>query len=211
MNHKNNGHQGSRQTQRHPGAPSGKKKPGNSNGSYRSKNDRNGKPSGRSPHRNQGPRRNTNLNLRRQLDPFEVFRIYHLGLVSDTQFRRMSLVDAARVFQVHPNELKQYMVRQGIDLDTIHKTDFDLDLARLDIKVAPEGIDKTEVARQLYLEFVDMRGPWEIVEDSPPAEAEVTPDTKNTAPHEASGPTTGKANSAEAWTAPSPMAKSNRS
>ena len=41
------------------------------------------------------------------------------------------------------------MVRQGIDLDTIHRTEFDLELARLDIKVAPEGINKTEVARQL--------------------------------------------------------------
>ena len=41
-----------------------------------------------------------------------------------------------------------------MDPDTLLNRDFDMALAQLDIQVAPEGVDRTELARNIYEDFL---------------------------------------------------------
>jgi len=43
-----------------------------------------------------------------------------------------------------------------MDHQTLKDVDYDLSLARLDVRVAPEGIDKKELARPLFDEFAEL-------------------------------------------------------
>jgi len=40
-----------------------------------------------------------------------------------------------------------------MDADALLNTEFDLTMAQLDIQVAPEGVDRVELARGIYEEF----------------------------------------------------------
>ncbi len=40
-----------------------------------------------------------------------------------------------------------------MDAETVMNTDFDLAMAQIDIQVAPEGVDRVELAKGIYQEF----------------------------------------------------------
>jgi hypothetical protein len=50
--------------------------------------------------------------------------------------------------------IRQILQEYEMDPDTLLNRDFDMALAQLDIQVAPEGVDRTELARNIYEDFL---------------------------------------------------------
>lgn len=90
------------------------------------------------------------------IDPFDLFCACFMGLMPDGTYRGAGLVEVAKRFRRTPGEIKQMLDRYGMDPETLKTVDFDLSLAKLDIQVAPEGIDRREIARGLFEEFCDL-------------------------------------------------------
>lgn len=59
----------------------------------------------------------------------------------------------ARRFGVEASEIKQILQEVGMDPQALLDTEFDLTMAQMDIQVAPEGVDRVELARGIYEEF----------------------------------------------------------
>lgn len=91
-----------------------------------------------------------------ELDAFELFCCYHLGITSRNTYERPNARDVARRFNVSIDEMHDALRRFGIDNDALKGCDFDISLARLDIKVAPEGIDRREIAKMLFNEMLEV-------------------------------------------------------
>lgn len=90
------------------------------------------------------------------IDPFDLFCAYFMGLMPDGTYRGAGIGEVAKRFRRTPGEIQQMMHDYGMDPDTLAKVEFDLNLAKLDIQVAPEGIDRRELARGLFEEFCDL-------------------------------------------------------
>ena len=87
------------------------------------------------------------------LDPFELFCAYYLGITTEKHYRPANIHDVARRFNVESGVIRQVLQANGMDADTMLNIDFDLTMAQIDIQVAPEGVDRVELARALYDEF----------------------------------------------------------
>lgn len=92
-----------------------------------------------------------------RIDPFELFCAYHLGITADGGYRLQNIHDLARRFGVPPGELKQALTEYEMDPQTMINSDFDLTLAQLDMQVAPEGVDRRELAKVWFEEFQNAR------------------------------------------------------
>lgn len=90
-----------------------------------------------------------------ELVPFEIFCAYHLGITADNRYRKPRSRDVSRRFGVSVNEMHDAMKRFKLDKQSMRSHDFDLELARLDIRVAPEGIDRRELAKGLFEELLE--------------------------------------------------------
>lgn len=88
-------------------------------------------------------------------DPFTLFCSYHLGLTPDGKYKTQNVHEIARRHNLSAAEIKQLLVDYGIDSDTVINADFDMALAQLDIMVAPEGVDRRELAKAHYEEFLE--------------------------------------------------------
>ena len=89
----------------------------------------------------------------KKIDPFELFCAYHLGITKDKQYRPSNLHDVARRFNVDSSVIKQALQAYEMDANALLNTNFDLTMAQLDIQVAPEGVDRVELAKGIYEEF----------------------------------------------------------
>lgn len=87
------------------------------------------------------------------IDPVELFCAYHLGITHDDKYHPQNINDVSRRFNSSPAKIKQILAAYDIDPESVMSTDFDMSMAQLDIKVAPEGISKKELGRQLYQEY----------------------------------------------------------
>lgn len=87
------------------------------------------------------------------IEPFELFAAYHLGLTADGNHRPQNLHDLARRFGVAPERINEALKAYEIDSETVLNTDFDISMAEYDLRVAPEGVSRRELARQLYEDF----------------------------------------------------------
>jgi hypothetical protein len=87
------------------------------------------------------------------IDPVELFMAYHLGVTADDGYQSQNIHDLARRFRTEPGRINEALRAYEMDADTMLNTDFDLAMAQLDIRVAPEGVSKRELGRQLYEEF----------------------------------------------------------
>ena len=90
-----------------------------------------------------------------KIDAFELFCAYHLGITPDKKFRHANLSEVARRFGIGPGEIKQALQDFGMDAAVVMEKDFDMALAQLDIELAPEGIDRVELARQIYADYLE--------------------------------------------------------
>ena len=88
------------------------------------------------------------------VDRFELFCAYHLGITADGSYRIQNIHEVARRFGTNAAALKQTLTAYGMDADDMVHSGFDLASAQIDIMVAPEGISRKELARPLYDEFL---------------------------------------------------------
>ena len=104
-----------------------------------------------------------------ELNTFELFCAYHLGIFENNSYRDPSIKQVARLFQRSVEDIRQALTSCGLDDESVKASGYDLSLARLDVKVAPNGIDKRELAKNLYEEFIgehaDLATEWSEVQD----------------------------------------------
>jgi hypothetical protein len=89
------------------------------------------------------------------IDPFELFCAYHLGITKDKGYRTANINEVANRFRSEPGMIKQALKEYDMDPESLLDRDFDMALAQLDIQVAPEGVDRLELAQGIYQDFKD--------------------------------------------------------
>jgi hypothetical protein len=97
--------------------------------------------------------RSTDLANRHGVDPFTLFCAYHLGITEDGAYRFQNIHEVARRFGTNAAVIRQVLTEFGMDPDTVVHSAFDMAGAQVDIMLAPDGINRTEVAREFYDEF----------------------------------------------------------
>jgi hypothetical protein len=90
------------------------------------------------------------------LNPFELFVSYYMGVTDDNRYSKPSMGNTARKFSIQPEDVEQALRNCGMDKHTLRDVDYDMSLAQLDVRVAPDGIDKREIARNLFDEFIEV-------------------------------------------------------
>ncbi len=88
------------------------------------------------------------------IHPFDLFCAYHLGIGANGQYQPSNINEVANRFKQSMGTIRQILKEYEMDPDTLLNRDFDMALAQLDIQVAPEGIDRTELARDIYEDFL---------------------------------------------------------
>ncbi|MDZ4805556.1 MAG: hypothetical protein SGI90_11915 [Candidatus Eisenbacteria bacterium] len=86
--------------------------------------------------------------------PFELFCAYHLGITKDGSYKPANIHSVARQFNKPAGELKQLLQNYGLNAMAVMERDFDMAMAQIDMQLAPEGINKVELARPLFEEFL---------------------------------------------------------
>jgi hypothetical protein len=89
------------------------------------------------------------------LDSFSLFCAYHLGIGANKEYKPANINEVARRFGQDQGVVKQALKECNMDSAALLDKDFDMALAQLDIQVAPEGIDKMELAKSIYEEFLE--------------------------------------------------------
>ena len=153
------------------------RKPQNPKNPYRQKRNNdsnaNGQGGGKFPHRERSGRADGRTSSSRQpvdvsvknpsvsekpltgnLDPFNLFCAYHLGIGPKKEYRPSNLNEVARRFGQDPATVRQALKESSMDSASLLDREFDMALAQLDIQVAPEGIDRIELAKSIYEDFL---------------------------------------------------------
>ena len=89
------------------------------------------------------------------LDAFSLFCAYHLGIGPNKEYKSSNINEVARRFGQDQGVVKQALKECNMDSAALLDKDFDMALAQLDIQVAPEGIDKMELAKSIYEDFLE--------------------------------------------------------
>ena len=89
------------------------------------------------------------------IDPFELFCAYHLGITSQNQYRPSNINEVANRFKIDVGTTRQILKEYEMDSASLLDRDFDMALAQLDIQVAPEGINRTELGRSIFEDFLE--------------------------------------------------------
>jgi len=88
-----------------------------------------------------------------ELAPFSVFCALHLWITETDGFREQSAESVAHRFELSAEELDAYLEQHDLTCEALRRAEFDVDGARLDMQVAPEGISRIELARTLFSEL----------------------------------------------------------
>ena len=88
-----------------------------------------------------------------ELAPFAVFCAYYLGITPTDGYAPPRPGPIARHFELSEAELSAYLLEHHLDPERVRASGFDLESASLDIRVAPEGVSRTELARPLFEEL----------------------------------------------------------
>lgn len=103
---------------------------------------------------------------------FELFCAYWLGIGENNTYRKPNIRDVGRRFDKSAKEIEDALKFCGMDMDTVKKSGFEMGFAQLDISVAPEGIDKKELAKGLFEEFLELNSEYrDWVEPEPVADS----------------------------------------
>jgi hypothetical protein len=89
------------------------------------------------------------------LDAFSLFCAYALGIGPNKEYKASNINEVARRFGQDQGVVKQALKECNMDSAALLDKDFDMALAQLDIQVAPEGIDKMELAKTIYEDFLE--------------------------------------------------------
>ena len=89
------------------------------------------------------------------IDPFELFCAYHLGISPQNQYRPSNINEVANRFKIDIGAARQILKEYGMDPASLLDRDFDMALAQLDIQVAPEGVSRTELGRNIFKDFLE--------------------------------------------------------
>jgi hypothetical protein len=92
-----------------------------------------------------------------RLDAFGLFCAYHLGVTPDDRYQKPNLDEIARRFGTNVEGIRKALVEFKIDEASIRQARFDIEGAQMDIRVAPEGISRVELARELFSDFMASR------------------------------------------------------
>lgn len=88
------------------------------------------------------------------ITPLKLFSAYHLGVTENNRYHLVSVPEVARRFNTSPATIDTLLTQYHLTKEDFKQIKgFDLGLARLDIEVAPEGISREEVAKQIFEEF----------------------------------------------------------
>jgi hypothetical protein len=99
------------------------------------------------------PSRPSALAEQHGIEPFALFCAYHLGITAEGSYRFQNIHHVAKRFGTNAGVIKQLLADLGMDSDTIIHTNFDMASAQVDIMLAPEGINRTELGREFYEQF----------------------------------------------------------
>ena len=88
-----------------------------------------------------------------QLDEFELFCLYHLGLVGTQAGIPLNLNQIAARLHISLDELDIFLKSKRLDPESVLSSGFDLVGAQMDIQLAPEGIHLESVARRHFEDF----------------------------------------------------------
>ena len=100
------------------------------------------------------------------LNPFDLFCAYHLGIGPKKEYRPSNLNEVAKRFGTDPATVRQALKESGMDSASLLDRDFDMALAQLDIQVAPEGVDRLELGKYIYEDFLaspHMKRDWKKI------------------------------------------------
>ena len=92
--------------------------------------------------------------LAAKIDAFEMFCAYHLGIGANKEYKLSNINEIAKRFNMNPAMVRQVVKEMGMDAASLLDRDFDMSLAQLDIQVAPEGIDRLELAKGIYEDYL---------------------------------------------------------
>ena len=76
-----------------------------------------------------------------------------MGITPDDGYQEPRFEQVARRFGMTPEELREELKKHNMDDQAMQACSFDLRGARMDMRLAPVGISRTESARELYEEF----------------------------------------------------------
>ncbi|MEE9258424.1 MAG: hypothetical protein V3U37_02675 [Nitrospinaceae bacterium] len=120
------------------------------------------RPAERPPHRGKAPDTSQPQSNERgpqkvlnNIAPFELFCAYHLGIGKNNEYHPSNINEVANRFGVNPAVIRQVSKEYEMDSASLLDRDFDMALAQLDIQVAPEGVNRTELAKNIYEEFLN--------------------------------------------------------
>jgi hypothetical protein len=97
--------------------------------------------------------RPSGLAQRHGIEAFALFCAYHLGITEDGGYRFQNIHHVAKRFGTNAGVIKQLLADFGMDSDTVIHSAFDMAGAQVDIMLAPDGIDRVAIARELYEQF----------------------------------------------------------
>jgi hypothetical protein len=90
---------------------------------------------------------------RHGIEAFDLFCAYHLGITEDGGYRFQNVHQVARRFGTNAGVIRQLLADFRMDPDVIVHSDFDMADAQVDIMMAPEGMSRIELAREIYGRF----------------------------------------------------------
>lgn len=90
------------------------------------------------------------------LNAFNLFCSYYLGILPDNRYKKPNANRTAQHFHKSPDDIEMALRSCGMDKHTLRDVDYDFSLAQLDVRVAPDGLDKRELARPLFDEFMEV-------------------------------------------------------
>ena len=90
---------------------------------------------------------------RHGIDAFSLFCAYHLGITAEGGYRFQNIHQVARRFGTNAAVIRQLLSDFRMDSDAIVHGDFDMADAQVDVMMAPAGISRFELAREIFQRF----------------------------------------------------------
>jgi len=87
------------------------------------------------------------------IDDFGLFCAYHLGITEDGGYRFQNIHQVARRFGANAGVIRQLLADFRMDPEVIVHSDFDMADAQVDFMMAPPGVSRMELAREIFARF----------------------------------------------------------